>query len=317
MRNFSFGSVLLIAVLSVLLTAASISFVLGAEIFDLYRKVLPISIVVFLVIFLVSFLFLKHSNGEIMAKISDLDPQKEDHDKVSSELKPFLMKLEEQEQLRRNMYSDISHEMKTPLTTIRGYAELMENGMVPAEDIAEIAGKMNMESQHLLAMIDRVLESTKKKDMIPEWKEFDMLASAKAVADRLGSFASQKNISVVLEGEAIPILSDEELYEQICYNLIENSIKYTPENGRILISVSEDDKCKTLLVSDNGIGISDRDRNRVFERFFRGDPAHSRDVEGSGLGLSIVKHHADVLGAEIFIDSRLGKGTVVKVIFTK
>ena len=317
MRNYSLGFVILISTISVMFTSVAVSFVLGADLSEVYCSVIPVSVVILSGVLLGSFVVMKHSRNRKADKVKHFDPQKNEEENIPAEYRPLLYKLKEQELYRREMFSEISHEMKTPLTTIRGYAELMENGMVPYEDVSEIAKKMNAESQHLLTMIDRVLESNRKKNATVVLKDVDMLLTINFIVDRLESVASFKNITVLTEGDSVYLNCEEERFEQICYNLVENAIKYSKENGIVRVTVREDENGKYLIVSDNGIGISEQDQNRIFDRFFRGDPSHNRKVEGSGLGLSIVKHHIESMGAEIRIQSELGIGTEVLVKFLK
>ncbi|MBQ1251576.1 MAG: HAMP domain-containing histidine kinase, partial [Firmicutes bacterium] len=242
MRNYSFGFVMLISILSVLVTAVIVSWLLGAGLHDIYRTVLPFAIMIIVGILLLCLLTVKRSSPSV-AK----------HENVSEDTR-------EEEIRRRDILSEISHEMKTPLTTIRGYAELMENGMVPFEDIPDIAKKMNMESDHLLTMIERVLDSSRKKESSSLVTDIDMLKTASRVAERLESYAQKRSVSVRIEGDAVYLHCEKERMEQICYNLMENAIKYSKKNGIVLVSVGEDREGKYLTVADRGIGISENDQ---------------------------------------------------------
>lgn len=315
MKDKFLNCVFLLVLFSVLFTAASISFVFSVSIHDICSKVLPVTLTI-LVILTGIYLGLMKYFHRAAEKIISVNGKSE-MQKDSSEREYFIMEAEKRERTRLEMYSNISHEMKTPLTTIRGYAEMMENRMVPEEDIPNIAAKMNEESCRLISMINHVMDSMRHPETLSSFENeiFEMKEAAAAVAERLRPRADEKNIDISVTGNTLLLDCNRELYDQICYNLIDNAIKYTKDGGNIRICVEATDHGKCLRIIDNGIGISEKDQKRVFERFFRADRSHSRNVEGTGLGLSIVKHYVDILGAELILDSTLGKGTEIRILF--
>lgn len=315
MKDKFLNCILLFAVFSVLFTAVSISFVFSVSLYDFYGKVLPITLTLLVIMTGVYLGLLKYFRHAAEKMIPDEKSRKSAD--LISEKDHNLLEAEKRERIRMEMYSNISHEMKTPLTTIRGYAEMMENHMVPEKDIPDIAAKMNEESCRLISMIDRVMDSIRHPEMMDLGNNeiFDMKEAVSSVAERLMPRAKAKGISVYISGVPLLFDSNREIYEQICYNLIDNAIKYTKDGGVVRICVEETEKKKCLRISDNGIGISQEDQKRVFERFFRADRSHSRNVDGIGLGLSIVKRYADLLNAELILNSTLGKGTEICILF--
>ena len=305
-------SMILGTVFSVLLTAASISFVCLWE-----HPTGCLNVLVATAVLLFVFVVFSYVSGTRLAKklSGSINEMKTGAECAFPELEPLHRKMEEQERLRREMCSDISHEMKTPLTTICGYAEMMENRMVPPEDMPVIAGKMTEESRHLLSMIDHVLACRFSSEEQRSFSMFDMRETVEKVARRLRAPAEEKEIRIIIEGENVPMRGDEKLFEQICYNLMENSVKYTNPRGHVRVTLRSDREGRELIVDDDGKGISEKNQERVFERFFRGDPSHCRDVEGCGLGLPLVKDYAEEMGGTVTLESAVGKGTLVRVFF--
>lgn len=237
--------------------------------------------------------------------------------KPEREKNPPPMQVPREDTRQKEMLSNISHEMKTPLTTISGYAEMLAHGMVAAEDVPSIAGKMLEESQRMLTMIERTMESARTVSAAPQNTDesFAMDTAAMECIARLEPMAQEKKIDVQLIGEGIFLHCNRDAFDQIAYNLIENALKYTRSGGHVCVETKKIQGKKTLIVRDNGIGIPDKYLDRIYERFFRGDQSHSRQVEGNGLGLSIVKNQVDLLGGDIAIESEVGTGTVVTVTF--
>lgn len=315
MKNKFFNTILLMVILSVLFTAASISFVLAADGGDICGKVLPVTLTIMVVligIFFGSLRYFRRKSAELLGEYPN-------HNENHEEQKLSIREMEARERLWRETYANVSHEMKTPLTTIQGYAEMMANGMVPAEDVSEIAEKIREESNHLLSMINRAMESMchSEKSSIARYEPVDLKQIACDVINRLHPFVDKKRIYLRLEGDSVILWSDPDMLEQICYNLVDNAIKYTYDGGSVSVCVKETAEEKCLIVADTGIGISEEEQKRIFERFFRAERSHSRSIDGVGLGLSIVKHHVDILGGKIVVNSCLGNGTEIRLCFPK
>lgn len=224
---------------------------------------------------------------------------------------------EQRDVLRREFTSNVSHELKTPLTTISGVAEIIMNGIVKQEDIPKFARNIHDEAGRLITLIDDIINlSQLDENSIPEEKmSVDLYEVAKKVMNRLGAPASIKKISVELIGEHAKVLGIPNILEEMVYNLFDNAIKYNKENGKIKVHVWEEKDASLITVEDTGIGIPKNDLSRVFERFYRVDKSHSKQIGGTGLGLSIVKHGALYHNAEVKIDSTEGEGTIVSIRF--
>lgn len=223
---------------------------------------------------------------------------------------------EANETMRKEFAANVSHELKTPLQAISGYAELLKNGVVKSEDQDECLDKIYYEAQRMISLIGDIIKlSHLDDDNLNITKErIDLNKKAKSVYEEIKNEYTG-NISIKYEGKPVDILANEELLESIIYNLIDNAIKYNKENGYVNISVTNDDKYAYLTVEDNGVGIPETDFNRIFERFYRVDKSHSKEVGGTGLGLSIVKHACILNDAQIDVESKLNEGSKFTVKF--
>mgnify|MGYP005763534713 FL=1 len=220
------------------------------------------------------------------------------------------------ETLRREFTANVSHELKTPLQSIIGSAELMENGMVKPDDIPRFVGHIRAEASRLLSLINDIIKLSQldEERSLPE-EIVDIFVSAEDVREILNHSAKKRNIEFLLSGEHIKIRGVRQLIFEIIYNLCDNAIKYNKENGKVELRVYSDSNNAIISVSDTGIGIPPEDIDRVFERFYRVDKSHSKETGGTGLGLSIVKHSVGYLNGQINIESKPGEGTVVTVVF--
>ena len=223
------------------------------------------------------------------------------------------------EQLRREFTANVSHELKTPLHAISGYAELMKSGMVPQTDMAGFSEKIYFESQRMIRLVEDILRLSRldegETDM--QWVQLDLYQCARATLENMSASAELAGVTLSLEGTPALIPGIPQLVSAIVTNLADNAIKYNRPGGKVAIRI-EDSETETLLtISDTGIGIPEDQLERVFERFYRVDKSHSKEVGGTGLGLSIVKHAALILGAKLTLESKPDKGTNVSVSFTK
>lgn len=231
---------------------------------------------------------------------------------------------EERDALRREFSANVSHELKTPLTTISGTAEMMKNGMVRAEDVPRFASAVYDEARRLIRLVDDIIRLSRLDETLPaaacpdESGPVDLLELARVCLARLEKAARLRNIRLQLSGEAVPVLGVRPMLEEMLFNLCENAVKYNREGGevRVWTGVSGEGN-GALEVADTGAGIPADLRERVFERFFRVDGSRSRGVEGSGLGLSIVRHVAERHHAHIELKSEEKKGTTVRVTFPR
>lgn len=226
---------------------------------------------------------------------------------------------EKSEQLRREFTANVSHELKTPLHSISGYAELLKNGIVKPENTNDFYEKIYSEAQRMITLIEDIIHLSRLDEGSDGIKseEFDLLALAKEAADSLAPEAFNAKVRVEVKGTTAIITGIRQQVGGIIYNLCDNAIKYNKENGFVFIEISESEKYATVSVKDTGIGIPAEHHNRIFERFYRVDKSHSKEVGGTGLGLSIVKHAAKIHNAKIDISSVPNKGTEISVRFPK
>ena len=226
---------------------------------------------------------------------------------------------ENAEQLRREFTANVSHELKTPLHSISGCAELMKNGMVKPEDTVRFAGQIYSEAQRLINLIEDIIRLSRLDEGAEDMQRerIDLYALSASVIDSLGNEAKENKITVELCGGPAFIWGVRQLVSGMIYNLLDNAIKYNKANGSVKLSVSNEGEFSLLNVSDTGIGIPPEHQSRVFERFYRVDKSHSKEVGGTGLGLSIVKHSAMVHNAKIDLQSTPGKGTSITVRFPR
>ena len=226
---------------------------------------------------------------------------------------------ENAEQLRREFTANVSHELKTPLHSISGCAELMKNGMVKPEDTVRFAGQIYSEAQRLINLVEDIIRLSRLDEGAEDMQRerIDLYALSGSVIDSLGNEAKENKITVELCGGPAFIWGVSQLVSGMIYNLLDNAIKYNKANGSVKLSVSNEGEFSVVKVSDTGIGIPPEHQSRVFERFYRVDKSHSKEVGGTGLGLSIVKHSAMVHNAKIDLQSTPGKGTSITVRFPK
>ena len=221
------------------------------------------------------------------------------------------------EALRREFTANVSHELKTPLHAISGYAELMKDGLVPPEDTRHFAEKIYSEAQRMIDLVEDTLRLSRLDEGAADmqWAPIDLYETAKSAMQELTAPAELKNVSIQLEGKKTVIQGIPQLVSGIVFNLMDNAVKYNKDGGLVIVRLGEEKGQAVLTVTDTGIGISPEHQERVFERFYRVDKSHSKEIGGTGLGLSIVKHAALILGATIELDSTVGKGTIVTVRF--
>ena len=220
------------------------------------------------------------------------------------------------EQMKREFTANVSHELKTPLQSIMGSAELLENGLVKSEDQPRFIERIRSEAARLMALIEDIIRLSELDEgaAVP-MEAVDLLSIAKDAADTLQESANKKNVTLALEGESVRVQGVPRLIYEIAYNLCDNAIRYNRAGGHVSVRVQPENGYALLEVADDGIGIPEEHQRRVFERFYRVDKSHSRASGGTGLGLSIVKHAAALHHAEIELKSEVGKGTTIAVRF--
>lgn len=223
------------------------------------------------------------------------------------------------EKTRREFSANVSHELKTPLASITGFAEIIKNGVAKPEDIKGFASRIYYEAQRLIALIEDIIKLSKLDEgddgIIKQ--PVDLLAVAKDIKQRLDSLAESRKVSISVKGKGAAISGVKQILEEMVYNLCENAVKYNRENGSVTVTATKEKGQPVLIVADTGIGIPPADQTKVFERFYRVDKSHSKETGGTGLGLSIVKHAAVFHNATIDLKSKENEGTRIEIRFPK
>lgn len=239
------------------------------------------------------------------------------------ELEPFADMIRKQHtdilsaaKARQDFTANVSHELKTPLTAILGYAELLEGGMVEREQEKHFYEEIRKNSDRLLALINDIIRLSEldRSEKEPSFTQIDLFDVVNESIEGLRIGAKQKNIDLEFSGEHCMIRGNREMLRELVENLVQNGVRYNNPGGRVSVSVLKKDR-PILIVKDNGIGIPTSDQERIFERFYRVDKSRSKATGGTGLGLAIVKHIVELHDAKILLDSALGVGTTIEVIF--
>ncbi len=274
-------------------------------------------------------------SNRFVRSLTDLDPHHPDTLKTYAELTPLLRRLqtqsetirvqketiahhqEDRETLRREFSATVSHELKTPLTSISGFAELLKSGTVPPETAIEFAEDIYNEAQRMITLVEDIMHLSRlDENSVPmEHTEVNLYERALLVVQRLSGTAKKADVTLSVQGSPVTMHGVELLLDEILFNLTDNAIKYNRRGGSVTIRTGRQNGKIFLSVQDTGIGIPEEHQARVFERFYRVDKSHSKEVGGTGLGLSIVKHAAAYHDAILSLDSTEGKGTTVTVLF--
>lgn len=224
---------------------------------------------------------------------------------------------EQREKLRREFSANVSHELKTPLTSISGFAELMSQGLVPPDKVREFSLDIQKECTRLTNLVEDIIDLSRLEegggDMT--WEDIDLYTLCDDVLQSLEPVAKRQTVTLRLAGESLQVRGVYQVLREMIYNLCDNAIKYNRSGGSVTVTVARSAGRASVTVADTGIGIPYEDQSRVFERFYRVDKSHSRAIGGTGLGLSIAKHAAALHGAEIKLQSQPEDGTVITVLF--
>lgn len=223
------------------------------------------------------------------------------------------------EKLRREFSANVSHELKTPLQSILGYAEIMKNGLVKDEDKQRFLERIHAEAGNMIELIQNIMELSRldENKTLDEFEDVDLLKLAQSVTLRLKHKAQTKGVTLDVSGSSACVCGVQSILSEVLYNLVDNSIKYNKDNGKVDIKVQDGSEEVTVSVSDTGIGIGAADRERVFERFYRADKSHSKEIGGTGLGLSIVKHGVLFHKGRVELESEPGVGTTITFVLPK
>jgi len=222
-----------------------------------------------------------------------------------------------QDIMRRDFTANVSHELKTPLTSIKGYSELLRDGIAKSEDIPRFAGKIYEESHRLITLVGDIIKLSQLdgNDIEVKIEKIDLCELTSAVISQLEMAAKSKDVTVTLTGDRPIITGGEQIVEEMIFNVIDNAIKYNRQGGEVNVKIRQRIDGVEFEVKDTGIGIAEEDIPHIFERFWRADKSHSKEIGGTGLGLSIVKHGAMFMDAHVSVKSKLNEGTTVRILF--
>lgn len=293
-------------------------------ILSLLLTMLPFVFIISVAVVMLSLILASRLADSIVRPLNALDLDKPKDNQVYEEVYPLLERIAIQqdelartEQIRREFTSNVSHELKTPLHSISGYAELLKDGIVKEEDVGHFASRIYGEAQRMTTLVEDIIRLShldEGGEDLP-WEDADIYELAEKTIDLLAVEARQAKVHVILSGEHAIIRCCVSLVETILYNLCDNAIKYNHEDGMVYVSTQKAAKGVEVSVKDTGIGIPKEYHERIFERFYRVDKSHSKEVGGTGLGLSIVKHAAILHNARITVESIKEEGTCITVFF--
>ncbi|MCD7864299.1 MAG: ATP-binding protein [Lachnospiraceae bacterium] len=300
----------------------------GSSVFGLYLHVLPIVLLVGVLCWLICLFLASLLTRSILQPMQTLADNLDKPQTVPAyeELQPFLetiqkqhMDLLESAQMRQEFTANVSHELKTPLTVISGYAELISSGMAQDKDARHFAKEIRENAGRLLTLINDILELSRLDSTSPgmELEHVDLYSVAQSCVEMLDISAQKHKVGIRLSGENAIVPGNRQMLEELIYNLCDNAIRYNRENGSVEITVQNRVDTVLLRVKDTGIGIPKEHQTRIFERFYRVDKSRSRDTGGTGLGLAIVKHIVSLHGATLDLESEEGTGTEITVTFMK
>jgi len=294
--------------------------------FAIFAKSIPLILIMGVVIVLISVYLASLFTKKLTSPIVDMAKNIDEIDKNVPylELKPFAsaiknqqIKKKEIERMRKEFTANVSHELKTPLTSISGYAEMIENGMAKNEDIKSFAEKIHNEAGRLITLIGDIIQLSELDEIIhhKEFSDVNLYEIATGVLGQLKLNAEKSGVALNITGKTAHIFGNSGMIAELIYNLCDNAIRYNVPGGTVTISVEQNEKSAILSVKDTGIGIPEEHIDRIFERFYRVDKSRSKETGGTGLGLAIVKHIAIQHDAKISVESKKDKGTAITVAF--
>ena len=260
----------------------------------------------------------------LIRPINELKLEKPLDNEIYEEITPLLRRIDEQNKekdavanMRKEFSANVSHELKTPLTSISGYAEIMKNGMVRPEDMKKFSERIYNEASRLITLVEDIIKLSKldEGEIEIEKEDVDLYELTREICSRLAPQANARKVHVEVTGEPVACHGIRQILDEMIYNICENAIKYNKEGGSLSVWVGSTLQGKKVIVTDTGIGIPKDQQERIFERFYRVDKSHSKETGGTGLGLSIVKHGAMIHNAKIHVESEVGKGTRMEITF--
>lgn len=296
------------------------------SLWSVFMSAAPIIALIILLIIAICIAISHMLTKQLLLPIETMAENLEDKDYESPyrELDPLAEMLRSQHtdilaaaKARQDFTANVSHELKTPLTAISGYAELLEGGMVGEEQQKHFYQEIRKNVDRLLALINDIIKLSEldRKGFVEDFEEVDLFEIAKECVDELSVNAKQRSVTISASGESCKVRGSRDLLKELIENLSQNAIRYNNPGGKVIVTISQRDGRGILIVKDNGIGIPAVDQERVFERFYRVDKSRSKATGGTGLGLAIVKHIVEIHDAKIELDSAPGLGTTMTVFF--
>lgn len=289
-------------------------------------RILPYMFGIGIALIIIAWRLSKWVANRLVQPINELDLEHPIDNDVYEELTPLLLSMENQkkekeknEQMRKEFSANVSHELKTPLTSISGYAEIMKSGLVKPEDVPGFAERIYKEASRLIVLVEDIIKLSKLDEggVGLEKETVDLYGICEDVLMRLENMAARHHVSLELSGEKVEFEGVYRVLDEMVWNLCENAIKYNKPGGHVHVWVGSTLSGPKIIVKDDGIGIPKEEQERIFERFYRVDKSHSKETGGTGLGLSIVKHGAVIHNIQIRTDSEVGKGTSITLSFVK
>lgn len=294
------------------------------SIFNVFLTTSPVVVLIIIMIMILCVVMSHLLTRQLLVPIQSMA---EDLDNMNTtitykELAPFVTRIREQHKdilaaakSRQDFTANVSHELKTPITAISGYAELIENRMVDEAQQIKFAGEIRKHADRLVSLVNDIIRLSELdyKERMPEFSTVDLYEVAEERLELLKNNTREKNISLTLHGRSCKITSNRGLMVELIDNLVQNAIRYNVVNGVVEVTIHQEENHAVLCVKDTGIGIPKEDQSRVFERFYRVDKSRSRDTGGTGLGLAIVKHIVELHDGEILLKSEINKGTEICV----
>lgn len=293
------------------------------------KSIIPVAIGIFAVLIISCILVARYLTKSLLRPVEQatMDLDHMETVKTYDELKPFMDKIHSQHKdilksakMRQEFTANVSHELKTPLTSISGYSELIETGLAGEENTKHFASQIHKNANRLLMLINDILRLSQLDSMeeVPKMEKVDLTDIALSCVEMLQMHAEKHEVMITgknLEG-AVMVTANKSMMEELIYNLCDNAIRYNKVGGSVWVTTGyQADGRAYFEVKDNGIGISSEDQMRIFERFYRVDKSRSKATGGTGLGLAIVKHIVEQHRAELLMDSAIGSGTQIKVLF--
>lgn len=286
--------------------------------------ILPFMIFLALIMIVTAWLLSKWQIERLIRPINTLDLENPLEQEMYPELQPLLERIEQSNKekeavaaMRREFSANVSHELKTPLTSISGYAEIMKDGLVRPEDMQHFSEKIYQEASRLITLVEDIIKLSRLDEgrVELEKEEVDLYELSHEIISRLAPQAAKNRVRLELTGESVKYTGIRQILDEMIYNITENAIKYNNPGGKVSVWAGNTLQGKKVVVTDNGIGIPEDQIDRIFERFYRVDKSHSKERGGTGLGLSIVKHGVMLHHGEVHVESKLGEGTRIELVF--